>query len=475
MTTSIVSRLGRSPEEGIKAPCLTSSTVNLVLNGTGQTVGGVITGTGDRVLVRSQTSSAENGVYIVGPNEWERATDMNADNDVANGQLITDANTATLYKIDVITPWTPDSTPINFTQFAVGMPPSATFTLSDPIDLVDTTVALNVGASDPDTEQHVEIDLTAIQSKSNATTAATLFLNPVGGNVDIPIGNLILAALSLVDGRDVSVDGSAQDTHIADATIHFTEASIDHTAILNIGVNDHAAIDTHIADATLHFTEASIDHTAILNIGVNDHAAIDTHIADASIHFTEASISIPASQISDFDVEVANNASVVANTAKATNVPTALSIGTVTGTTFAITSDGGADDVVIPVFTSTDAGLVLGSGGGTANFLRADGAFASPPGAGNNFSVVVETTTARTAVAFEAVMADDDTAGAIQTITLPVGVADAMVIVKKIGSSFDVIIDGDSAETIDGALTFTLTAKYASLTVIYTGTEWAIV
>ncbi len=472
MTTSTVSRMGRSPEEGIKAPCLTSSDVNLTLVGTGQTVGGVVTGTGDRVLVRSQTTPSENGIFTVGPNDWERTTDMNADNDVANGQFVVDANSQVLYQINVTTPWTPDATPITFSIYLAGMPSSIILTLSNPIDLVDTTVALNVGATDPDSAQHVEIDPQAIQSKSDATTAAVLFLNPVGGDVNI-LDNLVIAGL--VDSRDVALDGTDQDTHIADATIHFTEASIDHTAIMNVGSNDHAAIDTHIADATLHFTEASIDHTAIMNIGLNDHAAIDTHIADATIHFTQAAISIPASQISDFDAEVSNNASVVANTAKATNVPTALSIGTVTGTTFAITSDGGADDVVIPVFTSTDAGLVLGSGGGTANFLRADGAFATPPGAGMNFTVVTEVTTTRTAVAFEAVMADDDTAGAIQTITLPVGVADAMVIVKKIGSSFDVIIDGDSAETIDGALTFTLTAKYASLTVIYTGTEWAIV
>ena len=70
---------------------------------------------------------------------------------------------------------------------------------------------------------------------------------------------------------------------------------------------------------------------------------------------------------------------VAANTAKDTNVPTALSIGTVTGTTFGITSDGGADDVVLPVFNVTEAGLTPLSGGGTVNFLRADGTWAAPP------------------------------------------------------------------------------------------------
>lgn len=50
-------------------------------------------------------------------------------------------------------------------------------------------------------------------------------------------------------------------------------------------------------------------------------------------------------------------AAIALNTAKDTNVPTELSVGTVGVTTVAITSDGGADDVILPASTNAAAGM----------------------------------------------------------------------------------------------------------------------
>lgn len=62
------------------------------------------------------------------------------------------------------------------------------------------------------------------------------------------------------------------------------------------------------------------------------------------------------------------------------NVPTDL---TYTAATRVMASSTGTD-ATLPLFSSADAGLVSGSGGGTANFLRADGTWSAPAGGGGS-------------------------------------------------------------------------------------------
>lgn len=58
-----------------KASCVAATTVNITLSGT-QTVDGVALIAGDRCLVKNQTASADNGIYVVAASAWTRATDM---------------------------------------------------------------------------------------------------------------------------------------------------------------------------------------------------------------------------------------------------------------------------------------------------------------------------------------------------------------------------------------------------------------
>jgi len=72
---------------GLKPPCRVSSTGNLTLSST-QVIDGVAVTTGDRVLVRAQTSTSENGIYEVRSSAWARVTDFNSTWDCARGTLV---------------------------------------------------------------------------------------------------------------------------------------------------------------------------------------------------------------------------------------------------------------------------------------------------------------------------------------------------------------------------------------------------
>lgn len=71
-----------------KDKCLVATTANITLSGSGQTVDGIAVPDGSRVLVRAQTNSAENGIYIAGGGPWVRAADADSAGEL-RGALVT--------------------------------------------------------------------------------------------------------------------------------------------------------------------------------------------------------------------------------------------------------------------------------------------------------------------------------------------------------------------------------------------------
>ena len=59
-----------------KASCRAATTANITLSGN-QTIDGVAVIAGDRVLVKNQSSAADNGIYVAAASTWSRAADAN--------------------------------------------------------------------------------------------------------------------------------------------------------------------------------------------------------------------------------------------------------------------------------------------------------------------------------------------------------------------------------------------------------------
>lgn len=108
-------------------------------------------------------------------------------------------------------------------------------------------------------------------------------------------------------------------------------------------------------------------------------------------------------------------------TSVAMTVPTGLSVGgspISTAGTLALSWSGTIPNAQIPLFTSIATGGVPPSGGGTVNFMRADGAWAPPPGGGGGGSAAFTYENANFGASSNNGYAVDTSGGAI-TVTLP--------------------------------------------------------
>jgi len=72
---------------GPKAACQVGTTTNITLSGL-QTIDGYTTLAGDRVLVKNQSTSSQNGIYIASSTAWARAVDMDVWSEVPGAYTV---------------------------------------------------------------------------------------------------------------------------------------------------------------------------------------------------------------------------------------------------------------------------------------------------------------------------------------------------------------------------------------------------
>jgi len=86
-STATDRRQGLNSGSAIKVPCTAATTGNITLSGL-QTIDGVSCVADDRVLVKSQTTAADNGIYDVSSGTWSRSLDWDGANEVVKGTLV---------------------------------------------------------------------------------------------------------------------------------------------------------------------------------------------------------------------------------------------------------------------------------------------------------------------------------------------------------------------------------------------------
>lgn len=104
-----------------KASCVVATTANLTSISGLLTIDGVTVSSGDRVLVKNQTASQNNGIYVASASAWSRAPDMDTWAEVPNAFTFVEGGST-----QADTGWvstanaggTLDTTPITFVQFS---------------------------------------------------------------------------------------------------------------------------------------------------------------------------------------------------------------------------------------------------------------------------------------------------------------------------------------------------------------------
>jgi hypothetical protein len=112
-----------------KASCRVATTANITLSGT-QTIDGVAVIANDRVLVKNQSTGADNGIYVCAAGAWSRATDADASAEVTAGLFVGIAegtsNADTFWVLTTNDAITLGSTALTFTQYGASASPSGT-------------------------------------------------------------------------------------------------------------------------------------------------------------------------------------------------------------------------------------------------------------------------------------------------------------------------------------------------------------
>jgi hypothetical protein len=134
----------------------------------------------------------------------------------------------------------------------------------------------------------------------------------------------------------------------------------------------------------------------------------------------------------------------------------------------------GAEVQFMQHYTNTNVVLFRDTTGGTANyFLKTNGSGTTSWGLAQTVATKINTDSPVTAAVGQVILCNA-ASGAI-TVNLPDAASstDFLITVKKIDSSdYAVTIDGNAAETIDGAATRLLTLQYESLTLVCDGSNW---
>lgn len=149
ITTDRITGLGG--DVAVKAPCRVATTTAITLSGL-QTIDSEVLAEDDRVLVKDQANSVDNGIYVVSSTAWSRALDFDGSRDIVNGTLVMvteGSDPGRIWKTDVTdNPVVIDTSDIDFSHAEIiSTVPTANETTEGALE-VSSTGEMTAGTAD---------------------------------------------------------------------------------------------------------------------------------------------------------------------------------------------------------------------------------------------------------------------------------------------------------------------------------------
>jgi hypothetical protein len=203
-----------------------ASTGNVSLStGNGSTMDGVTLATGDRVLLKDQTTAAENGIYVVNATTKTRATDADTAAEMPGGTIVVvaegTANADKMWMLATNNPYTMGTTSLVFSPYGNAPNP---YTAGNGINVTGqvisavagTGITVGGGGIAIDTTvvaRHYEADLPAPGSGTSVTVTHNLNRRPVPVAVmENATGDQVITGINYPDANSVTVDFAVAPT-----------------------------------------------------------------------------------------------------------------------------------------------------------------------------------------------------------------------------------------------------------------------
>ena len=346
-----------------KAECQCATTAPITLSGL-QVIDQYTTVAGDRVVVKNQSNSAENGIWVVSTTAWARANDMSAWSQVPgastfvqNGHLY--ANTGW----NVIAPklGTIDVTPIVWTQFS-GM---GTYTAGVGLNLIGTQFNIsNTTVSAGSYGVANSVPTIVFNAQGQATSATNTPISIASSQINSAIPNSLLAHSSFTIGSTVvslgdtittlagvSISGSTNTlTNIGNTSLINSSVTFNGVNVALGGSGTITAVAPHALTIGTGLDGGSYDGSAAVTINLANTAvtagaygsagSVATFTVDAQGRLTLAntvSIAISNTQVSGLGTMSTQNANAVAITG-GTMSAVSISLGSIDNTPIGATT-----------------------------------------------------------------------------------------------------------------------------------------